>query len=515
MKIIVTIALISFFALASTAQCWDVQIDGTVSNMEKEFLPDVTILLFENEDTLRKAVTDSVGGYAFNVDFFAENQYSYAILYKDYYQKSILYAAEDSFRTRNYLLESLIVDGQEFHHSGNLFYKFNNINAIQSTEFEWLKSLMDARHELCLEFRQTINPKERLIVAEDRMENFRCELEQIEIDITRITFTDSIHELSDTRILEDERSRIEGSIISLEGNCANSVPELTNDQIRNLEFNLTVDGKKQGYWIYRGKDRPSDGYPAEGIIEEGPYVNNRKEGLWIKYYKDGKTPRLKGVYRNNRPIDSHYTKYYPTGKLREGGRFQSNKYFGSLRRYHENGQLSYFGTYNDSGQEFDSTYYYFESGCLESICVYDSINPDYTRIEYSPDSCNTISNIDNSLSKKSNYSFVVKERSGCTFGSETKYKYASDTTESNHLNPSFESGSWRYKSKYKAIYTDELMCDGENVIRKYTADQERLFLGNCKNGKVWEGMFYFYDSDGILLKVEVWKKGKYDANGQI
>ncbi|MFT5778754.1 MAG: hypothetical protein ACI837_001710, partial [Crocinitomicaceae bacterium] len=79
MKIIVTIALISFFALASTAQCWDVQIDGTVSNMEKEFLPDVTILLFENEDTLRKAVTDSVGGYAFNVDFFPDNQYTYAI----------------------------------------------------------------------------------------------------------------------------------------------------------------------------------------------------------------------------------------------------------------------------------------------------------------------------------------------------------------------------------------------------------------------------------------------------
>lgn len=63
---------------------------------------------------------------------------------------------------------------------------------------------------------------------------------------------------------------------------------------------------KQGHWVYYGIDRPNAGYPDSVIIEEGPYINNRKEGLWIKYNKDG-SPRLKGIYKNNRPQGA-YTK---------------------------------------------------------------------------------------------------------------------------------------------------------------------------------------------------------------
>ncbi len=40
--------------------------------------------------------------------------------------------------------------------------------------------------------------------------------------------------------------------------------------------------KKQGHWIYSGADRPDQGYPNEGKIEEGIYVNDRKEGPWTE-----------------------------------------------------------------------------------------------------------------------------------------------------------------------------------------------------------------------------------------
>ena len=60
-------------------------------------------------------------------------------------------------------------------------------------------------------------------------------------------------------------------------------------------------GRKQGKWIYYGKDRPESGIPAEGKVEEGKYVDDRKEGIWIKYHNDGVTPKLKGEYENNRP----------------------------------------------------------------------------------------------------------------------------------------------------------------------------------------------------------------------
>ncbi len=53
-------------------------------------------------------------------------------------------------------------------------------------------------------------------------------------------------------------------------------------------------GKKQGHWIYFGKDRPGTGFPEEGKVEEGDFKDDRKEGIWIKYHIDGKTPKLKG-----------------------------------------------------------------------------------------------------------------------------------------------------------------------------------------------------------------------------
>ncbi len=78
-----------------------------------------------------------------------------------------------------------------------------------------------------------------------------------------------------------------------------------------------VNGKKTGKWIYYGKDRPEEGYPMEGKIEEGPYKEDRKEGIWIKYHSDGVTPKLKGMYINNRPKGG-YTKYFPNGKPKNG-----------------------------------------------------------------------------------------------------------------------------------------------------------------------------------------------------
>lgn len=101
-----------------------------------------------------------------------------------------------------------------------------------------------------------------------------------------------------------------------------------------------TEGRKQGRWIYFGKDRPQEGYPAEGKIEEGDYKDDRKEGKWIKYHNDGETPKLVGEYVNNRP-QGPYVKYFANGKVKEKGTFVRNLYQDSLKRYHENGKVEY------------------------------------------------------------------------------------------------------------------------------------------------------------------------------
>jgi len=47
------------------------------------------------------------------------------------------------------------------------------------------------------------------------------------------------------------------------------------------------NGKKIGYWIITGDISKEPGYDATAKVMEGTYVRNRKNGLWIKYHKNG------------------------------------------------------------------------------------------------------------------------------------------------------------------------------------------------------------------------------------
>ena len=121
---------------------------------------------------------------------------------------------------------------------------------------------------------------------------------------------------------------------------------------------------KQGYWIYLGKDRPDAGIPAEGKVEEGKYIDDRKEGVWIKYHNDGVTPKLIGDFCKNRPC-GNYSKYFENGYLRESGKFEKNQYHDSLKKYYENEQLEYCAFYDSLGKEKGVVQYFYSNGQLE------------------------------------------------------------------------------------------------------------------------------------------------------
>ena len=76
---------------------------------------------------------------------------------------------------------------------------------------------------------------------------------------------------------------------------------------------LNTSGRKSGKWVFKGKDHPASGYAENSVVEEGNFINGRKEGIWLRYHKDGKTPKLKGNYRNNRP-EGFYIRYHRNSK---------------------------------------------------------------------------------------------------------------------------------------------------------------------------------------------------------
>ena len=48
----------------------------------------------------------------------------------------------------------------------------------------------------------------------------------------------------------------------------------------------------------------------------------------------------------------------------------------------------------------------------------------------------------------------------------------------------------------------------------YNKNDEIWMDGTFRNGSLWDGKVYEYDIDGIIMKVKVYKKGKYHSDGQ-
>lgn len=255
-----------------------------------------------------------------------------------------------------------------------------------------------------------------------------------------------------------------------------------------------ANGLKQGRWVYFGKDLPAEGIPAEGKVEEGSFKDDRKEGTWIKYHNDGVTPRLKGEYSFGRP-KGKYVRIYPNGVIKEQGTFEKNQYHDSLTRNYENGVVEYKANYNGAGKEQGTVKYYHPNG--KEAFVYEAAN-------------------------------------GVPSGKATRYHENGDVKEVIYYNA---AGTVEKSQVYEPVHPMITVKDpgasekkappvGDGKVnggtfkpndynKVYNTEGEISQDGDFKNGKLWDGKLYIYDKDGILLKVQIFKLGKYHSDGQL
>ncbi len=253
-----------------------------------------------------------------------------------------------------------------------------------------------------------------------------------------------------------------------------------------------AQGKKQGKWIYRGKDRPEAGYPAEGKIEEGTFVDDRKEGIWIKYYNDGVTPKLKGEFHNHRP-DGVYIKYDASGQIIEKGTFEKSNYKDSLKRFID-GVCIYEAKFDDTGKESGKVTYRYPNGKPEFIYTAKEGKATGAATRYWPNG-------------------DVKEK--ITYDSNGNVV---NTVQLDMVNPPVEIKSNEPKviaPKIKEMETLGIPFQANGYNKVYNKNKEIWQDGQFKNGSLWDGKVYEYDSDGILLKVKVFKNGAYHSDGQL
>lgn len=268
-----------------------------------------------------------------------------------------------------------------------------------------------------------------------------------------------------------------------------------NDTINMVD----AEDRKQGYWIYYGKDRPEAGFPENGIIEEGRYLDNRKEGVWIKYHIDGRTIKIIGDYKNNIP-SGEYVIYYASGKIKRKGCIVKEKFLENCPEtwYFESGTIKQI-------RNNDSTICYFENGCFKFISTTVRDDLSKTRIIlYDQDSCDVIK--DTIYEYMNRCKGIVYERSNCSINKVD----SADTIDIEEIDEFYKTPPQvtTPKTKGKAFNPND-------YNRIYNENDEIWQDGAFKNGGLWNGKVYVYDSDGILMRSLIYKEGKYYTDGQL
>lgn len=254
-----------------------------------------------------------------------------------------------------------------------------------------------------------------------------------------------------------------------------------------------ADGERQGKWVFTGKDYPHKNLPKTQKVEEGYYVDGRKEGTWIKYFSDGSI-QLKGTYNNNRP-EGPYTRYYPNGKIAEQGEYKANAYKGLLLRYHDNGQLAYRANFNNQGQESGKVSYYHPNGKLAlSYTVKNG------KVQGQVSRYNTSGQLQSSFNVTADGAISAVQKAN----NQTTVVTPKPVVTSNVYPPRLTN------PKTKGL---RFVPNGYNKV--YNDNDEIWMDGEFKNGQLYDGKVYDYDQDGILQHVRIYKLGKYHSDGQL
>lgn len=254
-------------------------------------------------------------------------------------------------------------------------------------------------------------------------------------------------------------------------------------------------GKKQGRWIVTNLLAKKDCYAEDQKVEEGKYVDSKKTGFWKEFYCN-KSIKSKITYENNK-ANGYAIIYHENGKVKEEGMWRNNRWIGNYKLYYPNGQVQQAFNFNPSGKrEGKQTYYhengqvmiegnweggkeagevkeYYDNGDIKSVKDFSTGKIDPTSIEtFEP--------------KK-----PLAKKSGVTEELDAPVVVVLKNEKDN-------SGK---------------MFNGEGYWQLYNSNKQVTKDGMFLHNRFMEGKAYFYDDNGLLLRIAIYKGGKYIGDG--
>lgn len=260
---------------------------------------------------------------------------------------------------------------------------------------------------------------------------------------------------------------------------------------------IDVAGKKQGPWIIFGKDKNEPCYKPEQKAEEGKFKENRKTGEWVEYFCSG-IPKSKVTFVNGRP-DGYAITYHDNGKVSEEGIWKNNRWVGNYKMFYENGNVQHDFVFNEGGKREGIQKYYHENKELAIEGNFKNGKEAGTIKEYheNGDLKATKAFNEGNVDVASIKTYESKEPIAKTPQKvETTMPKAVVTKDEKTMNG-----------------TAPMVLNGKHTL--FNKNKQVAKDGVFKDNRLMDGKAYFYNENGILDRVSVYKNGVYVGDTQV
>jgi len=256
-----------------------------------------------------------------------------------------------------------------------------------------------------------------------------------------------------------------------------------------------INGKRQGKWIITNKLLHRECYTDDQKVEEGKYVDSKKTAFWQEFFCNKKL-KSKIYYENNRP-NGYAIIYHENGKIKEEGMWKNNRWTGVYKLYYPNGQVQQAFNFGTTGKREGNQTYYYENGQVMIEGSWEGgREAGEVKEYYENGEVKSVKNFNGG---------IIDAASIKTFEPKKPLPKPKPVEEEADAPPVVIDKTEK----------DNLgkMFNGEGYWQLYNRNKQITKDGTFLHNRFMEGKAYFYDDDGILLRIAIYKNGKYIGDG--
>lgn len=179
--------------------------------------PGITYVLFMGSDSITSSTTNLNGEFMMVLDLEFQTDFQLVPINMEHSDSKDIINFTTIHQPMDYVFEVTRASKVITFKGQVAYYQPNNTKKIEEFEVEQVVSIIEAHPETCIQFSQTILHSESLKTANKRKANFLKFLEENGVDMACVQFEEEPRFLK--AFNEDQRSRIQGAIFSLDSKC--------------------------------------------------------------------------------------------------------------------------------------------------------------------------------------------------------------------------------------------------------------------------------------------------------